>query len=278
MAGEEYKYICTKHRVYRLPADAKGIPIEEVYPGAQTPAFLKGAVVYDTPRGRIIAHREPAERGGDGKGGDAAQERRHAIGKDAAEARPTAAAERCEALPTLKEPPPGRRDNPMRFFRKDVPARSAAADPWQAVKINCQEDFFVRPERNGIEDAAAAAREVRVLLTRHFPEGPAIAARSLKAARRWNSSADRAFAEGTEDAQPLRSGQPLVGFLPGLCVLAEASPGGRPRARRLQPVRRHRFFRLPAREAGRVPSAHPGAGWIRAMTTAGARGQENNER
>lgn len=197
MAGEEYKYICTKHRVYRLPADAKGIPIEEVYPGAQTPAFLKGAVVYDTPRGRIIAHREPAERGGDGKGGDAAQERRHAIGKDAAEARPTAAAERCEALPTLKEPPPGRRDNPMRFFRKDVPARSAAADPWQAVKINCQEDFFVRPERNGIEDAAAAAREVRVLLTRHFPEGPAIAARSLKAARRWNSSADRAFAEGT---------------------------------------------------------------------------------
>jgi hypothetical protein len=197
MTDGDYKYIYTKRRVYRLPADAKGMPIEEAYPGAQMPAFLKGAVVYDTPRGRVIAHREQAERGGDGNSGDAAQERRHAIGKDAAESRPPAA-ERPEALPALKEPPPGRRDNPMRFFRKDAPARSAAADPWQAVKIDCQEAFAMRPERSGIADAATAAREVRVLLKRHFPEGPAIAAQSLKAARRWNSAADRAFADGTQ--------------------------------------------------------------------------------
>ena len=197
MTGEEYKYIYTKHRVYRLPADAEGIPIEEAYPGAQTPAFLKGAVVYDTPRGRIIAHREPAERGGDGKSGDAAQERRHVIGKDGAEARPTAAAERREALPTLKEPPPGRRDNPIRFFRKDTRVESAAADPWQAVKIDCHDASAMRPERSGIEDPATAAREVRALLKGHFPEGPTIAARSIKAARRWNSAADRALNEGT---------------------------------------------------------------------------------
>jgi hypothetical protein len=183
MTEGDYKYIYTKRRVYRLPGDAKGMPIEEAFPGAQMPAFLKGAVVYDTPRGRIIAHREPDERGGDGNSRDAA-------------AGPPAA-ERPEGRPKLKEPPPGRQDNPMRFFRKDAPARSAAPDPWQAVKIDCQEVFAMRPGRHGIENPATAAREVRVLLKRHFPEGPATAARSLKAARRWNSAADRAFADGT---------------------------------------------------------------------------------
>ena len=64
MTSEEYKYIYTKRRVYRLPGDAKGMPIEEAFPGATMPAFLKGAVVYDTPRGRIIAHQESRERGG----------------------------------------------------------------------------------------------------------------------------------------------------------------------------------------------------------------------
>ena len=85
MTEDDYKYIYTKRRVYRLPADAKGIPIEEAYPGAQMPAFLKGAVVYDTPRGRIIAHREPANAAAT-EGRDAAQARPHALGKDAAEA------------------------------------------------------------------------------------------------------------------------------------------------------------------------------------------------
>jgi len=196
MTEESYKYIYTKRRVYRLPADAKGIPIEETYPGAQVPAFLKGAVVYDTPRGRIIAHREP-ERRGNGIGSDAAQERPHALGKDAAEARP-AATEHAETPPVLKEPPPGRQDHPMRFFRKDAPVQSATADPWQAVKITCQEAFITSPQRSGIEDPATAARDVRALLMRHFPEGPAVAAQSRQAARRWNSAADRALKDGTE--------------------------------------------------------------------------------
>lgn len=150
MTSEEYKYIYTKRRVYRLPGDAKGMPIEEAFPGATMPALLKGAVVYDTPRGRIIAHQESSERGGDEKSGDAAQERQqHAIGADAARARPAAAADRPEPPPSLKEPPPGRQDNPMRFFRKDAPAQSAVADPWQAVKIHCQEDFWLPRKEAG---------------------------------------------------------------------------------------------------------------------------------
>jgi hypothetical protein len=35
MTEEDDKYIYTKRRVYRLPGDAKGIPVEEAYPGAQ---------------------------------------------------------------------------------------------------------------------------------------------------------------------------------------------------------------------------------------------------
>ena len=122
MNEDDYKYIYTKRRVYRLPEDAKGIPIEETYPGAQVPAFLKGAVVYDTPRGRIIAHREP-ERSGEEIGSNARQERPHALGKDAAEARPPAA-ERPEPPLEIKEKPPGQQDHPMRFFRKDAPAQA----------------------------------------------------------------------------------------------------------------------------------------------------------
>src|ERR1700730_7132364 len=133
MTEDDYKYIYSKRRVYRLPGEAQGMPIESAFPGAQMPAYLKGAVVYDTPRGRIIAHREQAERGGDGNSRDATQEAPHAIGKDAAETRPPAA-ERSEALPAPTEPPPGRQDNPMRFFRKDATARRATADPWPAVK------------------------------------------------------------------------------------------------------------------------------------------------
>ena len=214
MTDDDYKYIYTKRRVYRLPGDAKGIPIEEAYPDAQMPAFLKGAVVYDTPRGRIIAHREQAERGGDGKSGDTAQERRRATGKGAA-AGPQAA-ERPEP-PKLKEPPPARQDNPMRFFRTDTPARSAAADPWRAVKITCREVFAVHPDRPGIEDAATAARSVRALLKRHFPEGPAMAARSRKAARIDRSDLALRWSDFCRDyASTLKEAQ-AAGLAPASC-------------------------------------------------------------
>ena len=106
MADDDYKYIYTKRRVYRLPRDAEGIPVEEAFPGAEMPAFLKGALVYDTPRGRIIAHRESDYRGG------------KVDGKEALEARSPATAERPEPPADLQRPAPERHDNPMRFFRK----------------------------------------------------------------------------------------------------------------------------------------------------------------
>ena len=90
MTEDDYKYIYTKRRVYRLPADAKGIPIEEAYPGAQMPAFLKGAVVYDTPRGRIIAHREPGTR------------RRRKVAAMLRQERPHATRQGCRGSPTAR--------------------------------------------------------------------------------------------------------------------------------------------------------------------------------
>jgi hypothetical protein len=203
MTDDDYKYIYTKRRVYRLPKDARGIPIEEVYPGAAIPAFLKGAVVYDTPRGPIIAHQDSSERDGRADSKDADAARRQAIGKDVARTPPSAAAEPPESPAKLETPTPERQDGPMRFFRKDASARSAADDPWQAVKITCQETASMRSQKSGIEHPARAAADVRVMLARHFPEGPESAAQALKAATRWNGAADRALNEGT--APPERS-------------------------------------------------------------------------
>ena len=115
MADDDYKYIYTKRHVYRLPRDAQGIPIEEVYPGAEMPAFLKGALVYDTPRGRIIARQESAERDGDAEARDTADARRPAAERSVLPAKP-------------ETPPPRQQDNPLRFFRKDAPARERPRD------------------------------------------------------------------------------------------------------------------------------------------------------
>jgi hypothetical protein len=197
MTDDDYKYIYTKRRVYRLPKDARGIPIEEAYPGAAIPSLLKGAVVYDTPRGRIIAHRESDERDDQADSKDSGPTRRDAIGKDAADTRPPAAVQPREPRAKLEPPRLQRRDNPMRFFRKDAPARDATSDPWQAVKITCQEAPSMRSRKSGIEDPARAAAELRIMLARHFPEGPGSAAQALEAATRWNSAADRALKAGT---------------------------------------------------------------------------------
>jgi hypothetical protein len=196
MTDDDYKYIYTKHRVYRLSKDAKGIPIEEFYPGATMPAFLKGAVVYDTPRGPIIAHQESSERAGtatDHRDEGAAPQ--HATG-DATRARPAAVADGPGPPPKLKEATLARQDNQMGYFRRDAPAQSAVADPWQAVKITCQEAFAMRPQKTGIEDPATAARAVRVLLMRHFPEGPGMAAVAQKAAKHYNAALDKSLQNG----------------------------------------------------------------------------------
>ena len=103
----------------------------------------------------------------------------------------------------------------MRFFRKDAPARSAAADPWQAVKITCQEAFVVRPERSGIEDPATAARDGARPADAAFPRRAGNRGAVAQAARRWNSAADRALEQWDRGARPHRSGPPLVGLSAG---------------------------------------------------------------
>ena len=42
MTEDDDKYIYTKRRVYRLPKDATGIPIEEAYPGARDACVPEG--------------------------------------------------------------------------------------------------------------------------------------------------------------------------------------------------------------------------------------------
>ena len=193
------------------------------------------------------------------------------------EARP-AAAEHAETPPELKEPPPGRQDHPMRFFRKDAPVQSAAVDPWQAVKINCQEAFTMRPQRTGIEDPATAAREVRALLMRHFPEGPAMAAQSRQEARRWNSAADRALSNGTEAPERTEPARRWSAFCRDYAsTLKQAQSAG------LAPAACNPYADIDFSGSGRARQSGSKArnrerDGCRAMTMVLARGQENNER
>jgi hypothetical protein len=51
-----WRTIITKHgRIYELDPNQQGIPVDEYYPGVTLPAALKGAKVYDTKDGTVIA-------------------------------------------------------------------------------------------------------------------------------------------------------------------------------------------------------------------------------
>lgn len=137
---DDYKYIYTKRRVYRLPRDARGMPIEEAFPGAEMPAFLKGALVYDTPRGRIIARQETGERDGSGERKNGGSTRSEAIGKGNTVTRQSAAD---HAEPPAKPEPraPEQQDDPMRFFRKDALARGDASKARKPRRNHDRDDF-----------------------------------------------------------------------------------------------------------------------------------------
>jgi hypothetical protein len=49
------RVIITKRKTYTLPADAQGQPIEQALPKARIPASLKGAKIYQTEDGPVIA-------------------------------------------------------------------------------------------------------------------------------------------------------------------------------------------------------------------------------
>ncbi len=143
MTDDDYKYIYTKRRVYRLPKDTRGIPIEEVYPGADMPEFLKGGLVYETPRGRIIARQKSDERDSQAGGEKCPRRKAAGISKHAAKERPRDVIERPEpAAKRETSAPDQQQDNPMRFFRKDAPA------PRSGPKARCRprerEDDFER--------------------------------------------------------------------------------------------------------------------------------------
>ena len=53
--GELKRAIVTKYCIYELAQDAKGIPVEEYFPGAKLPEALRGSKVYQTADGPVIA-------------------------------------------------------------------------------------------------------------------------------------------------------------------------------------------------------------------------------
>jgi hypothetical protein len=60
------RQIVTKHRIYELPADAQGVPVEEYFPDITLPLPepLRGAKVYETSDGPVVAmpSRRPARK------------------------------------------------------------------------------------------------------------------------------------------------------------------------------------------------------------------------
>jgi hypothetical protein len=165
---DPYRYFITKRGCYRLPREAEGVPIEEVYPGARLSDALKGALVYQTSRGPIIACQE------DRKPAPRAARPQHVA---------TPARTKAPSPSPERKAPVAPAENPMRYFRRDA-QNPAPRDEWHHVKITCFEGPVRGPVRHGIESAKVAAAEVRVLLMRHFPEGPAFAARAAAAASR----------------------------------------------------------------------------------------------
>jgi hypothetical protein len=99
------------------PKDPRGIPIEDSFPGAEMPAFLKGALVYDTPRGRIIARREPNDHDSHGERKDSGSARSEATDNRVADIRPPEP-DRPEPAAKPQTPTPEGQDNPMRPFRR----------------------------------------------------------------------------------------------------------------------------------------------------------------
>jgi hypothetical protein len=49
------RVIVTKYRTYELAADAQGVPVEEYWPDIKMTDWLKGAKVYQTQDGSVVA-------------------------------------------------------------------------------------------------------------------------------------------------------------------------------------------------------------------------------
>jgi hypothetical protein len=154
MADE--RIIVTSRGLSRLPEGDDGIPIEEVYPREMLPRSMQGAKFYETPQGFVLG--KPLEASND-------------------------------------EGP-----KPVRFpSRQDRIAQSDAENwarlerDYEKVKITAQPMRFFGDFRSDIERPDVAADEVRVLLMRHFPDGPGMAAIAQQAATRYGKALQKSL-------------------------------------------------------------------------------------
>jgi hypothetical protein len=125
--------------------------------------MLQGAKIYQTPAGAVIAHAETQENGDD-KGPD---------------------------KPVVFPPP---REDGIR--RRDNAFYARLAKACEKVTITAQPMRSFGGSKGDIEKPEVAAEEVRVLLMRHFPEGPGMAAVAQKVAKRYNAALDQSLQDG----------------------------------------------------------------------------------
>ena len=57
------RVITTKYKTYVLPLTVRGIPIEDHFPGVDWPAPLRGAKIYPTEDGEVLAIPFPRKHG-----------------------------------------------------------------------------------------------------------------------------------------------------------------------------------------------------------------------
>ena len=151
----KYRIVLTNSGLYSVPDGQKGIPIEDLVSGADLPPMFKGSKVYLTPRGVGIG---PPELPGQAN----------------------------DPLPDKPVVFPSRDE---RIHRRDAEFQARLESAYEKVKISAQPaQSYGRSE---IENPEVAADEVRVLLMRHFPEGPGMAAVAQKAANRYNKALDK---------------------------------------------------------------------------------------
>jgi hypothetical protein len=156
----EDRFIVTKRGVYEIPDDPEGTPVWDVYPGIKLPRMLQGAKIYETP---VIA-RPDAQENGDDEGPD---------------------------KPVVFPP----REEGIR--RRDDAFYDRLAKDYEKVRITAQPMRYFGGWKGDIEKPEIAAEEVRVLLMRHFPEGPGMAAVARKAATRYNAALDKSLEKGS---------------------------------------------------------------------------------
>jgi hypothetical protein len=150
----KYHIVLTNRGLYSVPDGQKGIPIEDVVSNADMPPMFKGSKVYLTPRGVGIG---PPELPGQAN----------------------------DPLPDKPVIFPSR-DEQIR--RRDAEFHARLERAYEKVKITAQPMQVFGDDRSGIENPYIAADEVRVLLMRHFPDGPGMAAVAQQAANRYNKA------------------------------------------------------------------------------------------